>query len=351
MGKFNTCKKPFESKKKNRGRKKINKEFAKCLKEKLTDYNKASWFNQVNLLMGDDDEDLGASASARKIILPEEDIEAVSDNDDYDSDESEDNDAEERNSPNRLLIIDTILLETAIQKFLSCKFCKGEVKLQENCSSKQGLGTKLFFECKNRNCASRAFDRGFYTTKKTEGKKSFQINITTTLAFRSIGKGRSAAVKMLSVMNTGVPVCRSSWRCNTEILNVKIATVAEKNMKESVDELKQLALHNSSDIMRVGVSFDASWNSQGWQAKEGIVAAINQDYGKIIDVIHKTSSCSECKTKQNKRDEGTISSLEFMEWYIEHEPTCLVNHTGSPQVNWLLTVTPTYSQGFLCFWI
>ena len=114
-------------------------------------------------------------------------------------------------------------------------------------------------------------------------------------------------------------------------------------MKESVDELKQLALHNSSDIMRVGVSFDASRNSRGWEVKEGIGAAINQDYGKIIDVIQKTSSCSQCKIKQNKRDEGTISSLEIMEWYIEHEPTCLVNHTGSPQENCLPTVTPSYS--------
>ena len=102
--------------------------------------------------------------------------------------------------------------------------------MQENCPSKQGLGTKLFFECKNRNCASITFDRGFYATKKNEGKNSFQINITATIAFRSIGKGRSAAVKLLSVMNMGAHVRRSSWWCNTVILNAKVATVAERNI-------------------------------------------------------------------------------------------------------------------------
>jgi len=81
--------------------------------------------------------------------------------------------------------------------------------------------------------------------------------------------------------------------------------------------------------MAVATNFDCSWNSRGWQAKEGVVAAITQDNGKIVDVIHKVSFCRECRKKQDERDKHDITSIEYMEWYIQHEPDCQLNHTGN----------------------
>jgi len=80
------------------------------------------------------------------------------------------------------------------------------------------------------------------------------------------------------------------------------------------------------------VSFDCSRNSRGWQAKQGVVAAIAQETVKIIDVVQKFSYCQECKIKQSDRDDKRISTLDYLEWFLKHEVDCSLNHTGSPQV-------------------
>ena len=36
--------------------------------------------------------------------------------------------------------------------------------------------------------------------------------------------------------------------------------------------------------------------------------------------------CSSCTKKQNERDEGKISSISYLEWFIKHEEHCLLYH-------------------------
>jgi hypothetical protein len=62
------------------------------------------------------------------------------------------------------------------------------------------------------------------------------------------------------------------------------------------------------------------------------VAAVSEDTRKIIDVVFMTSSCPHCKQMEDKRTRGETSRLEFLEWYIKHEPNCQLNHDGSAQV-------------------
>ena len=45
--------------------------------------------------------------------------------------------------------------------------------------------------------------------------------------------------------------------------------------------------NNNRCIKSTCFSFDCRWNSRGWQAKEGLVAAIAQKTGKIIDIVRK----------------------------------------------------------------
>ena len=106
-------------------------------------------------------------------------------------------------------------------------------------------------------------------------------------------------------------------------------------MTQACYEIKQKILEThhlfSPRIMDTGISFDYSWNSRGWQAKDGVVPAIAEKTGKIIDILHKSSTCPSCTKKQNERDEGKSSSISYLEWFIKHEELCLLNHVGSPQ--------------------
>ena len=118
---------------------------------------------------------------------------------------------------------------------------------------------------------------------------------------------------------------------------IKAEKVALQNMAIASNELRTLMKCKKEEVASVATSFDCSWNSRGWQAKQGVVAAIAQENGKIIDVVHKNSFCRECKVKQESRDKKEISSLNYLEWYVNHEESCFLNHTGSSQVKLIIT--------------
>lgn len=140
---------------------------------------------------------------------------------------------------------------------------------------------------------------------------------------------------MLSIIGLRVPVSHKVWTKYTTQLTENAQKVAERNVKLAAEEIRQKASGSgklSNYCASVGVSFDCSWNSRGWQAKQGVVVAIAQDNGKIIDVVHKVSYCRECKTKQSDRDNKRISAMDYLNWFLKHEIDCSLNHSGSPQV-------------------
>ena len=85
-------------------------------------------------------------------------------------------------------------------------------------------------------------------------------------------------------------------------------------------------------VVDVGASFECAWSSRGWSARDGVVTAISEDTGRVLDVVYMTRSCSQCKKMEEKRASGQLSKIEFLEWYIGHEENCYLNHEGSAQV-------------------
>ena len=88
----------------------------------------------------------------------------------------------------------------------------------------------------------------------------------------------------------------------------------------------------SKKVMNIGVSFDGSWGSRDWASKQGIVDVCFEDTVKLLDVILKTSCCKVCKNLKHKREIETISLVQNIERYNEHEAHCLLNHEGSASV-------------------
>ena len=55
--------------------------------------------------------------------------------------------------------------------------------------------------------------------------------------------------------------------------------------------------NDNGDIKFTSVSFDCTWNSRGWEAKEEVDAAIAQKTKKIIDIVRKTTYLRDCQKK------------------------------------------------------
>ena len=86
-------------------------------------------------------------------------------------------------------------------------------------------------------------------------------------------------------------------------------------------------------IVDAGVTSNASWSLRGYSATDAVVAAISADTGKVMNVVHMSSSCMECKRMQKKKAEEDLSQQEYLAWFNRHEPNYYVNHEGSPAVS------------------
>ena len=99
---------------------------------------------------------------------------------------------------------------------------------------------------------------------------------------------------------------------NTKKLVETSSEVTVSNMEMAAKEVHSIN-NNNSDMKSTGVSFDCTQNSRGWQAKEGIVAAITT---KILDIVKKTTYCRDCQKNQKLRDDNEMKPLEYMEWFM-----------------------------------
>ena len=53
-------------------------------------------------------------------------------------------------------------------------------------------------------------------------------------------------------------------------------------------------------VVEAGVSIDGSWSSRGWSARDGVVAAVSVDSGKVLNVIYLTNACTSFDQKEKE---------------------------------------------------
>ena len=237
-------------------------------------------------------------------------------------------------------IVEPGCLQEMVDNSAVCKYCHCPIHIREKANSRHGLGAKWIFICTSETCVSHVLSRASVPISEYSGQK-YTVNASSVAAFRAIGKGRAAAEKCLSMLDISSPV--STWSSYTKELETKSKELTETSMEDAVFELKKLKRcigevpdctddQLKSKIVDCAASFDGSWNSRGWSARDGVVTAISDDTGKVLDVIFMTKSCPHCKQMDDKRARGELTRLEFLDWYIKHEPGCLLNHDGSAQV-------------------
>lgn len=161
---------------------------------------------------------------------------------------------------------------------------------------------------------------------------------------RLIGRRHSAAERLLSVLNLPRPITKNPWGSHTKVLEKAADELLDQEPSDAAKEVRQFKFDNGlislgdterldDKIINVGVSIDGSWSSRGWSARDGVVAAISIDTGKMLDVVYLSNSCTACDRKEKEKKEGKISNVAYLEWYIKHESGCYLNHEGSAEVS------------------
>ena len=96
-------------------------------------------------------------------------------------------------------------------------------------------------------------------------------------------------------------------------------------------------------------------------AKNSFIAEVTfnvcfEETGKVVDVILRTSLCTQCSQKNKEKEKRLLNVVEYMVWYVEHKLLCWKNHKGSSAVSILNTflgtfiITMTYHQLLLALY-
>ena len=335
-----TEKNPWVKKKKKTGpKKKEIISFCQGKKKSLAESDKGSWFGQTPSTISASAEDpeqakiLGASSLKIKFNANACCGQESSSESGGSDEENEECDREE--------------LNRQLANRVTCSFCQcQEVYFEE--IGRTGLGAEWICRCRNHKCPSHELVTPFHTTSKT--KRFYDVNRELVLGLRLTGRGHSAAKRILSVLNLPSPVNKDSWTKHTKALEQIANDLLEKELKKAAIEVKRFLQGESEDmtivdmseeqltdvVLDAGVSIDGSWNQRGWSARDGVVAVISIDTGKVLDVAFLSNSCTACEQMKRKQQEGTVSRMDYLGWVISHQENCYHNHEGSSQVICLL---------------
>ena len=259
---------------------------------------------------------------------------STGDSDSLDDCEEDDNGVGDESLPEMLNFLDAELLQDTLKESAICRDCKtSELELLEEKETRSRQGQVWVLRCKRVDCKPHKHPMCFHTSPKNS--RFYDVNCTMVLAFRAIGRGYSAAQKFCSIVNLLNPVGKKPWFQHTKAILKVAETMLEEELCDAASEVKKILrdvgdIEDCSDdalkekVVDAGASFDGSWSSRGWTARDGLVAAISVESCKVVDVVYLSSACNQCTKMGKKRKRGEISRRQFTEWYLGHDENCFM---------------------------
>ena len=123
---------------------------------------------------------------------------------------------------------------------------------------------------------------------------------------------------------------------------LKEETLNAKLYLQNTGQLSNLENAINQNI-NISANFDGSWNSGGWSFRTGIVDACFEPTGKVLDVILKSTHCTNCEETKNEYEAHQMTTVEYLTWCTEHETKCLMNHEGPASVLSLQILKPKFN--------
>ena len=205
---------------------------------------------------------------------------------------------------------------------LTCQNCHESdcLQMEEDADKKKGLATFISIKC----CYCD-YQNDTYTSKsvavmeKSNGMKTFDVNIRTVYAMRSIGVGYVGLEKICGLLDMPKPMTPKSFDNLANRIREAVKVIAERIMVDGAEKLREV----SNDV---GVSFDGTWQKRGFSSLNGVVAAISITSGKVIDTEVVSRFCKACSLKQSLK---TSDNEAYLKWEKEHIDDCVANYSGS----------------------
>ena len=223
-----------------------------------------------------------------------------------------------------------------LDDFAVCKYCHNELNVFEYPERSHSLGQVWNFECCNDQREFRFIPPRQMTPKNG---RFFQINRAFVLVLRSV-EFRCFESNKYNEFEQANKSKQLEGTCKNFIIKLltsygkkwKKEAAAAKSYTQAQNQLTTQMPDKPDSPVEIAASFDGSWNARRWSAKDGIVDACFEETGKIIDVLIKISHCLQCKRMKAKQLSCEIEYVDYLNWYVQHELECPMNHDGSAQV-------------------
>ena len=119
--------------------------------------------------------------------------------------------------------------------------------------------------------------------------------------------------------------------CDSDFTNNKYCVKSSKSDSDHDSDFSgfsnnSIQIQESDDKVNLGVSYDGSWPTKGFQSKVGFGSVIDLITGFILDFEVVTKFCQACVKTAS---ELGGHSPEFYFWWQGHADQCSISHTGS----------------------
>ena len=265
----------------------------------------------------DDSSPPAISASAKKLRLSVEGqyIDVIDDV----------NSSNEPTLDNGYVLFDISIFINLISDVGKCQNCGADVTAIHQIDGKKGFCHLFKLSC-DKNCG---WYKSVYTSKEInkgkQGRKAFDVNIRSVVAFREIGKGHAAIETLCGYMNMPPPMNQTTYDDIITQLHGSYMKLANANMKAAADEIRHQNLgeeYAEDNIANIDISADGTWQRRGYASLNGAVTVIGMDNGKYLAFQALTKVCKSCQTWELHK--GTDKYDEYLKTH-----DCPINHHGS----------------------
>ena len=136
--------------------------------------------------------------------------------------------------------------------------------------NKQGLSLQLHL-----SCTVCEFCYSFWTSKRIDKKRSYDINKRSVYAFRRLGKGYAGIKKFLILMNLPPPMTKKNYTKIARTIHKAVKSVAQSTINEAAKEIKTMNGVNDSTLFNTSISNDGAWQTRGFASMNGNIATIS----------------------------------------------------------------------------
>ena len=210
-----------------------------------------------------------------------------------------------------------------------CPDCAASVNIEHLIDNKMGF--VQFFKL---SCVDCSWTIKFCSSKEcgkieqVSGRKGYDINRRTIIAFRENGLGFTSMESFCCCMNMPPPMAKTTFDdISCGIHNAYVET-SQESMSKAAEEVRSKIIKeditnvDEKGIVNTSVSGDGAWQKRGFSSLNGVMTLISN--GKCIDIEVMSKKCRQCDVWEHKK--GTDA---YQKWKETHSDYCLINHHGS----------------------